>query len=226
MVEKKPAPTQMPPVVPAPVPSPLIERAPEQGGRPDSSLPEAPVRKKKTEKRDVTVRKAPLPLPPPAGKSPMIPETEAPETLSADPEDAFAPAKPAGEPPLPAETPPLSAENPASATHSAGHPNPGISAIATPGETISDAKPRYKNNPRPGYPDIARKRNAQGTVVILALVNEKGSVEEAWVESSSGHVILDNAAISAVKSWDFEPGRHGDHPVKSHVILPITFQLK
>jgi protein TonB len=104
--------------------------------------------------------------------------------------------------------------------------NDGISPSPNPPEELSNATPLYKKNPHPHYPQVARKRNLQGTVIILAIVNEKGEVVNARVDLSSGHAILDNAALSAVKSWEFEPGKHGNTPVKSIVRLPITFQLK
>lgn len=102
----------------------------------------------------------------------------------------------------------------------------GTANSGNSGGQVVEARPLYKNNPRPNYPETARKRNLQGTVIILALVNEKGAVEEVRVETSSGYEVLDNAAMASVKSWEFEPARKGDSSVKSHVRLPITFQLK
>lgn len=90
----------------------------------------------------------------------------------------------------------------------------------------ADATPRYKQNQPPRYPQAARKRKIEGTVIILATVSKEGRVTDARVETSSGHALLDNAALGAVRGWEFEPGRHEDEPVASVVKLPITFRLE
>jgi len=45
------------------------------------------------------------------------------------------------------------------------------------------------------------------------------------VQSSSGFASLDDAAVTAVKNWEFEPGRQDGEPVASRVEVPIQFQL-
>lgn len=104
--------------------------------------------------------------------------------------------------------------------------NDGISPSQTASNQISDATPLYKKNTSPSYPQVARRRNIQGTVIILATVSEEGRVTEAKVDKSSGFDVLDNAALSAIRMWEFVPGKRGNTPVQSLVKLPITFQLK
>jgi periplasmic protein TonB len=91
---------------------------------------------------------------------------------------------------------------------------------------VIDAKPLYKSNPPPEYPAIARKRNLEGTVIVLAKISRKGRALEVKIDQSCGHSLLDSAALDAVKAWEFEPGKRRDEPIESMVKLPITFVLK
>jgi protein TonB len=60
------------------------------------------------------------------------------------------------------------------------------------------------------------------TVEVLA----SGRVGGVWVKGSSGHEILDQSALKAVTEWRFIPARFVGIPVKSTVIVPITFTLR
>jgi protein TonB len=86
--------------------------------------------------------------------------------------------------------------------------------------------PYYKRNPAPPYPEIARQRGYQGIVMLEVLINQEGKVDEILLFQSSGHIILDRAAIASVTNWVFEPGKKGDETVKMRVKVPIRFQLK
>ncbi|MGZ8199259.1 MAG: energy transducer TonB, partial [Methylosarcina sp.] len=46
-----------------------------------------------------------------------------------------------------------------------------------------------------------------------------------FVQQSSGHKQLDEAAIEAVKQWTFIPAKRGDKAVASTVTVPIQFKL-
>jgi protein TonB len=87
------------------------------------------------------------------------------------------------------------------------------------------ARPMYRENSPPTYPKRARKRGYEGTVVLRVLVNRQGEVEELWIDSTSGHTMLDRAAQGAVKRWLFEPGRQGNKKMAMWVKVPVTFKL-
>ncbi len=93
-------------------------------------------------------------------------------------------------------------------------------------QIIVEARPLYRINPPPKYPAMARRRGYTGHVVLEVLVGQDGSVADLYLFSSSGHAILDNAAISSVKTWIFEPGMRGEEKVKMWVRVPIRFELK
>jgi TonB family protein len=56
---------------------------------------------------------------------------------------------------------------------------------------------------RPQYPEVARQAGIQGTVVLKALLDTNGDVEELTLVS--GHPMLVPAAIEAVKQWNTSP---------------------
>ena len=91
-------------------------------------------------------------------------------------------------------------------------------------EAIS-ARPRYKINPEPPYPVVARRRRQEGVVLLSVRVDAAGRPEAVTIQASSGFSALDEAAVAAVENWEFEPGRLGGEPVASQVEVPIRFEL-
>jgi len=88
------------------------------------------------------------------------------------------------------------------------------------------AIPHQEGNPKPPYPEIARRRGYEGTVRLEVEVSAGGGVEKVRVRKSSGYEVLDRSALETVRDWRFIPARFGGIPVKSTVIIPITFKLK
>lgn len=88
------------------------------------------------------------------------------------------------------------------------------------------ARPRYRDNPPPTYPERARRLRLEGTVVLAALVDGGGTVDDLAVHASSGHQLLDDAALRAVRGWLFEPGKRGGLPVTMQVLVPVRFALR
>ncbi len=91
---------------------------------------------------------------------------------------------------------------------------------------IVPAMPRYKSNPPPEYPAIARRRGYEGRVLLSAMISIEGNVVGLKVKESSGHPVLDRAAMKAVEVWEFEPARRMRSPVPMSVDVPVRFVLK
>ena len=87
-------------------------------------------------------------------------------------------------------------------------------------------QPRYADNPKPDYPNEARKKGYQGEVVLRAEVLSNGLVGKIEVKNSSGYEILDHSALTAVKQWKFAPAKKGENTVPLWVNIPIKFQLQ
>ncbi|MCC2680026.1 MAG: protein TonB [Pseudobdellovibrio sp.] len=93
------------------------------------------------------------------------------------------------------------------------------------GGAISEAKPEYLKNPAPVYPALAKNKGQQGLVQILVDVNSDGSVKHVLLKKSSGFLLLDDAAVRAVKHWQFMPASQNGVQIESQVEVPIRFQL-
>ena len=76
------------------------------------------------------------------------------------------------------------------------------------------------------YPLIAKKNEWEGTVRIRVLVQPNGFPETISIKKTSGHTVLDNAAIEAIRKTRFIPAKDGNIPVRSIVEIPIKFDLK
>jgi protein TonB len=107
-----------------------------------------------------------------------------------------------------------------SANNSAGSTTP-CQGICT--QTI--AHPCYLQNNPPAYPEKSLKLGQQGLVLLMVRVSCEGYALDASIKQSSGYVLLDGAAIKAVKSWTFKPARMGSVPIESEVEVPIRFSL-
>lgn len=90
---------------------------------------------------------------------------------------------------------------------------------------LTEAKPVYLKNPAPVYPEYARERGWEGTVVLKVLVTSDGKVGEIHVGRSSGHRILDDSALSTVRKWQFQPARAGHMTFSSWIKIPVRFVL-
>ena len=81
---------------------------------------------------------------------------------------------------------------------------------------------------KPGleYPRLARREEWEGTVILRAQVLPNGKVGTVTVQKSSGHSVLDDAAVSAAKTWSFVPATQGGNPVAGAVTFPVQFKLQ
>ncbi len=100
-------------------------------------------------------------------------------------------------------------------------------AAPPPGElSLTRATPRVETNPRPQYPALARANHWHGIVQLQVGVSDEGRVERIEVVRSSGHDVLDEAAINAVRYWRFVPARRGEEAVADSVVVSIQLPLK
>lgn len=84
----------------------------------------------------------------------------------------------------------------------------------------------YLSNPPPAYPLAARRRGVEGTVLVRAEISAGGECQRAELKKTSGHEMLDQAALEAVKKWHFLPAKRGSQAVVAWVEVPITFKLE
>ena len=83
--------------------------------------------------------------------------------------------------------------------------------------------PRKIKDVLPSYPAGAMALRAVGTVVIEAIVDADGKVQAATVVGSVPH--LDQAALDAVRQWEFVPGRLNGVAVSVIITVLVKFGL-
>jgi len=149
--------------------------------------------------------------PPPTRPAP--PNQDPPATAAAEPEPAAAPAPATAEP----------------AAAAAGQGRDGAPAGA--GNRVASTDEAYRRAhfvairdailAHLQYPLIARRRGWSGQVEVCFLIAPDGSVSELRIRSSSGHAVLDEQALAAIRrAAPFTPPR-----VAALLVMPITFQL-
>lgn len=84
----------------------------------------------------------------------------------------------------------------------------------------------YLNNPPPHYPKRAQRHQQQGTVLLDVRVKTDGKPKAVMIAKSSGYRSLDQAALKAVRRWEFIPARRGSRPIEANVEVPITFKIQ
>jgi protein TonB len=150
----------------------------------------------------------PKPVEPPKKPLPKPITKKAPPIVQKSPD--FAPVEPVS---APQPTPPAAA-------------SPAPSAPTVEHFTEANFKANYLSNPKPEYPSIAKSRGWTGKVMLRVQVSPEGTTTSIEVETSSGHEMLDESAIDAVKKWKFIPAKKGETAVASAVIVPIVFSLR
>lgn len=84
---------------------------------------------------------------------------------------------------------------------------------------------RYLHNPPPSYPWQARRMGVEGRVVLHVEILPNGNTGRIDIRQSSGHELLDQAAIRAVGAWRFDPARVAGEPITAWADVPISFRL-
>lgn len=111
-------------------------------------------------------------------------------------------------------------------TAAAAPPAVSASPAAPAIESEPDYTAAYLNNPRPAYPFVARRMGWQGRVILHVEVLAEGACGAVSVLHSSGHEVLDNAAMMTVRSWRFLPARRAGHAVTQWFNVPIVFSFE
>lgn len=76
----------------------------------------------------------------------------------------------------------------------------------------------------PIYSDMARKTRVAGVVIVEAVINKNGEVEEVKVLKGLP-MGLSESAVDAVKQWKFKPGTLNGQPVDVIFNLTVNFKL-
>ena len=75
----------------------------------------------------------------------------------------------------------------------------------------------------PQYPPMAKVAHIQGDVLLAATISKSGVIENLHVVS--GHPILAQAAMDAVKQWKYKPYLLNGEPVEVETTVKVTFHM-
>lgn len=73
------------------------------------------------------------------------------------------------------------------------------------------------------YPDEARAARLRGAVRVQFAMTRDGRIMAAWVETSSGHMLLDDAALEALRRAQPLPAIPAELPDQLEVLLPLDY---
>jgi protein TonB len=192
---------------------------------PDETPPEQPEAMQQPQEAEI-------PLEPPAPDSMVLPDETAPEKPAEPSKEKPQMALPPG---IEHSTQPMSPEE-AERAHRfaaqfgrAGKGRPGMGTGFGAGSGGGGfgvvGGMRCISCPYPDYPIEARKLKMQGTVVLVVLIGADGKIESLVVKKSSGSVLLDQAAMRAIRKWQVEPMHVAGVPVSARAEQQITFNL-
>jgi len=91
-----------------------------------------------------------------------------------------------------------------------------------------EVKPAVLSNPKPKYPDIAKRSGLEGAVIVEFVIDTTGRILQgsAKVVASRPEGIFEESALDAIYSWTFSPGQQRDRKVRVRWRQPIKFKLK
>jgi len=75
----------------------------------------------------------------------------------------------------------------------------------------------------PPYPPMAKMARVQGSVILQAVISKRGNIENLRVVS--GHPMLVQSALDAVKQWRYRPYLLNGEPVEVETQITVNFSL-
>ncbi len=76
---------------------------------------------------------------------------------------------------------------------------------------------------QPVYPAISKPMRLQGDVILAAIISKAGTIESLQVVS--GHPMLTQAALDAVKQWRYRPYLLNGEPIEVETQILVKFRL-
>jgi TonB family protein len=87
----------------------------------------------------------------------------------------------------------------------------------------SIAEPKKIKDVKPVYPEIAQAARVQGVVILEIIVDQRGDVRDAQILRSVP--LLDQAALEAVRQWQFTPTFLNNAPTEVVMTVTVNFTL-
>lgn len=91
--------------------------------------------------------------------------------------------------------------------------------------TVGMTKPEPIHKVQPRYTEPARKAGIQGAVVLEAIIDQQGNVDNVRVLRGLP-MGLDREAVAAVQQWKFTPAMMANKPVRVYFMLTVHFTIQ
>lgn len=100
-------------------------------------------------------------------------------------------------------------------------PKPVTPKKITVGGQVMAAK--LIRQPKPVYPPLAKQARISGTVRLSAIIGKDGTIQSLQVVS--GHPLLQQSALEAVRNWVYQPTLLNGEPVDVVTTIDVNFTL-
>jgi TonB family protein len=104
--------------------------------------------------------------------------------------------------------------------------DPARAATATAAAPAAHPWPASTTCPRPEYPKEAMQAHWTGVSTVAFLIDTEGKVRNAKVLKSSGHDILDDAALTTLQGCAFRPAMKNGRPVEAWQPIQFVWTLQ
>jgi protein TonB len=102
-------------------------------------------------------------------------------------------------------------------------PTPALVAPPSPvRQSAGVERGRVISQPRPVYPQAAMRAGIEGSVVLATTIGTDGKIRK--VNVVSGHPLLTQAALDAVKQWRYQPSYLNGAPVEVDSSITLNFK--
>jgi TonB family protein len=88
----------------------------------------------------------------------------------------------------------------------------------------SPGGPRFLHREVPEYPLLARRRNKEGSVLLMVVIDAAGRLTKVDVIEASDKVFVE-PSLESIRKSTFLPARKNERPVASRALLPIRFSM-
>ena len=101
-------------------------------------------------------------------------------------------------------------------------PAPPPPRAIVPGTPV---KPTFVPDVQDYYPEVSRRNGEEGRAIVKVCVNVAGKIDSVEIATTTGHPLLDEAALKVAKAFRFKPATSEGKPVASCPVLPVKFEL-
>jgi protein TonB len=107
----------------------------------------------------------------------------------------------------------------------ASAPSPSALGVSAPAAVVF-TEPAFLVRQEPAYPERARRAGVAGVAVVRIWLTPAGGIERVELAESSGHRLLDEAALAAAGASTFTPAARDRRPVAASALATYRFELR